>query len=49
MEAKQAEMAAADPSDYVALGSLQAEITGFQAQAEELELAWLEAAEALEG
>lgn len=49
MEAKQAEMAAANPSDYVALGSLQAEIAGFQAQAEELELAWLEAAEALEG
>ncbi len=49
IEAKQAEMAAADPSDYVALTALQDEIAAFQAQVDELELAWLDAAEALEG
>ncbi len=49
IEAKQAEMAAADPSDYVALTALQDEIAAFQAQVDKLELAWLDAAEALEG
>ena len=40
-------LAAADPSDYVELGKRQAAINEARAQIEELELEWLEAAEAL--
>lgn len=47
IEDAQARMAAADPSDYVALGAIQAEIAAFQEQIEALELEWLEAAEKL--
>lgn len=46
-EAKRAEMAEADPSDYLALTALQDEAAAFQQQIEALELEWLEAAEAL--
>lgn len=45
--AKRAEMGSVEPSDYVALTALQDEISAFEAQIEELECAWLEAAEAL--
>ena len=38
----------ADPTDYVLLGDIQHEINGYRAQLDELELAWLEASEALE-
>ena len=37
----------ADPTDYQALGEIQAEIDGFRAALDELELEWLEHAEAL--
>ncbi|HIS39417.1 MAG TPA: ABC-F family ATP-binding cassette domain-containing protein [Candidatus Aphodovivens avistercoris] len=47
MEAKRAEMTAADPSDFVALGDLQAQLNDLQAQIDALEEEWLEAAEAL--
>ena len=39
----------ADPTDYQALGDIQAEINDLQQQLEELELVWLETSEALEG
>lgn len=39
----------ADPTDFEALGAIQAEIDGFKAQLEEHELTWLETAEALSG
>ena len=38
----------ADPTDFQQLGAIQTEIDELRAQLEELELAWLEAAEALE-
>ena len=38
---------AADPTDFVALGDIQAEIDDLQSQLDELELVWLETAEAL--
>lgn len=38
----------ADPTDYQALGDIQAEITALESQLEELELVWLETSEALE-
>ncbi|WP_165172236.1 ABC-F family ATP-binding cassette domain-containing protein [Adlercreutzia sp. ZJ242] len=47
IEAKRAEMTTADPSDYLALTAIQEEIAAFESQIEELELEWLEAAEAL--
>ena len=47
IEEAQAAMAAADPSDFEELGRLQGEITDFQAQIDELDEQWLEAAEAL--
>lgn len=47
VEAKRAEMAAADPADYEALGRLQAELDELRGRQEELETEWLEAAEAL--
>ena len=47
IEKAQAAMAAADPSDFEELGRLQGEITDFQAQIDELDEQWLEAAEAL--
>ena len=37
-----------DPTDFQALGDIQAEINDFRAQLEELELIWLETSEALE-
>ncbi|MCI8469690.1 MAG: ABC-F family ATP-binding cassette domain-containing protein [Eggerthellaceae bacterium] len=47
IEAARAAMAQADPSDYVALGELQAEIAAYEDQIETLEAEWLEAAEQL--
>lgn len=43
----EAEMAAADPTDYQALGDIQAKINELKDQIDELELEWLEAAEQL--
>ena len=40
-------MAAADPSDFVALGDFQKQLEDLQAQIDTLEEEWLEAAEAL--
>lgn len=45
--AKQEEMAACDPSDYLALTAVQTEIAQLEDQIEVLELEWLEAAEKL--
>lgn len=42
-----AQMAAADPSDFTALGDFQAQINDLQAQVDALEEEWLEAAEKL--
>ena len=39
------EMGAVDPSDYVALGEIQAKIADLNAQKDELELEWMELAE----
>ncbi|MBQ3106329.1 MAG: ABC-F family ATP-binding cassette domain-containing protein [Eggerthellaceae bacterium] len=47
IEDVRARMAAADPSDYVELGSLQAEIGSLEEQIDLLEMEWLEAAEKL--
>lgn len=47
IEAKQLEMAAADPSDYLVLTAMQEEIADFEGQIESLELEWFEAAEKL--
>ena len=47
IEQAQADMAAADPSDFEALGKFQQQINDFQAQIDELDEQWLEAAEAL--
>lgn len=47
IEHAQADMAAADPSDFEALGKFQQQIDDFQAQIDELDEQWLEAAEAL--
>ena len=47
IEQAQANMAAADPSDFEALGKFQQQIDDFQAQIDELDEQWLEAAEAL--
>ena len=47
IEDAQARLHAADPTDFVALGDIQKEIDGYQAQLEELELVWLETADAL--
>ncbi len=47
IEQAQADMAAADPSDFEALGKFQQQINGFQAQIDALDEQWLEAAEAL--
>ena len=47
IEQAQADMAAADPSDFAALGKFQQQIDDFQAQIDELDEQWLEAAEAL--
>lgn len=47
IERAQADMAAADPSDFEALGKFQQQIDDFQAQIDELDEQWLEAAEAL--
>ncbi|MBO4352240.1 MAG: ABC transporter ATP-binding protein, partial [Eggerthellaceae bacterium] len=37
----------ADPTDFVALGDIQAEIDSLQSQLDDLELVWLETAELL--
>ena len=47
IEQAHADMAAADPSDFEALGKFQQQIDDFQAQIDELDEQWLEAAEAL--
>lgn len=47
IEDVQAAMAAADPSDFEALGKFQQQINELQAQIDELDEQWLEAAEAL--
>ena len=47
VKAKEAEMAAADPADFVRLGELQAELTDLRAKKEAMEDEWLELAEAL--
>ncbi len=47
IEDKRADMAAADPSDYVTLSTLQDEIASLEKQMEELELEWIAAAERL--
>ncbi len=47
IEQAQADMAAADPSDFEALGKFQQQINDFQAQIDALDEQWLEAAEAL--
>ena len=47
LEATRSEMAAADPSDFVALGDFQKQLDDLQAQIDALEEEWLEAAEAL--
>lgn len=45
----EARLAAADPTDYEALGSIQQEIFDLKARLEELEMVWLETSEQLEG
>ncbi|MDO5042182.1 MAG: ABC-F family ATP-binding cassette domain-containing protein [Slackia sp.] len=47
VEDKQAEMDAADPTDFVRLGELQTELDALRAAKEELEDEWLELADAL--
>lgn len=47
IEATRAEMASADPSDFVALGNLQSQMDDLQRQIDILEEEWLDAAEAL--
>lgn len=47
VEDKQAEMDAADPTDFVRLGDLQAELDALRAAKEELEDEWLELADKL--
>ena len=44
----EARLHAADPTDFQALGDIQAEINDYRSQLEELELVWLETSEALE-
>ena len=41
------QMAAADPSDFTALGDFQAQINDLQSQIDALEEEWMEAAEQL--
>ncbi len=47
IEQAKADMAAADPSDFEALGAFQQQINDYQAQIDALDEQWLEAAEAL--
>ena len=47
VKAKEAEMAAADPTDFVRWGELQAELNDLKAKKEAMEDEWLELAEAL--
>ena len=42
-----ARLSEADPTDYIALGEIQGEITNLEAQLENLEMIWLEASEEL--
>ncbi|MBE6472915.1 MAG: ABC-F family ATP-binding cassette domain-containing protein [Coriobacteriaceae bacterium] len=48
IEGAKARLLEADPTDFVALGEVQAEIDDLQAQLDELELVWLETADALQ-
>ena len=47
IESTRSEMAAADPSDFVALGDFQKQLEQLHAQLDALEEEWLEAAETL--
>ena len=47
IEEARAQMQAADPSDFEALGKLQAQVNELQAQADAIDEEWIEAAEAL--
>ena len=47
LEAVRAQMAAADPADFVALGDLQSQVNDLQSQVGALEEEWMEAAEQL--
>ena len=47
IEDAQERLHSADPTDFVALGDIQAEINELQSQLDDLELVWLETAEAL--
>ena len=47
IEQTQADMAAADPTDFEALGRMQAQIAEYESQIETLDEQWLEAAEEL--
>ena len=49
MEEAECVMALVDPSNYSALGEQQAKIDEAHAAMDELEMAWLEASEKLEG
>ncbi len=49
LDALKAGMNDVDPTDYAALGAQQAKIAEKQEELDELEMAWLEASEALEG
>ena len=49
VEEAEAAMADVDPTDYAALGAQQATIDEAHAALDELETAWLEASEKLEG
>ena len=48
IEEAEARLHAADPTDFMALGAIQAEISELQSNLDELELVWLETAETLE-
>ena len=47
VDAVRAQMAAAGPADFVALGDFQAQINDLQSQIDALEEEWMEAAEQL--
>ena len=49
VEEAEAAMAQVDPTNYTALGEQQAKIDEAHAAMDELEMAWLEASEKLEG
>ena len=47
IEQAQERMGQANPSDYVKLGEIQAEIAGYRDQIDAMELEWLDLAETL--